>query len=175
MQTSFTDKGVVLKNSKTGEADKIITILSQYHGLIVLRAPGARRPTSKKAGHLDSLNLIRFHVTRSRSPQILTQAETIHSFPYIKQNLDLTKKAFFCVEVINQLAPQDEPDQTLFKSLENLLTALEQKENTDSLLIKFLSFLLRHFGYPLPKNQDLTNLITAIEEISNRYLKSSHI
>lgn len=175
MENSFTDEGIVLKATRYQEADKIITILSHYHGLIVLRAPGARRLTSKKTGHLDSLNLVKFHVTRSHHPQILTQAETIKNFSAIKNDLSLTQKAFFCAEVINQLAPQEQADGSLFQSFNNLLGALTGNQDKDKLLLTFLIFLLKHFGYPIPQTQDLLTLITHIEEITSHQLKSPSI
>jgi DNA repair protein RecO (recombination protein O) len=175
MDNAFSDLGIVLKTNKTGESDKIITILSKYHGLVALRAPGARKMLSKKTGHLDSLNLIKFHVARSHHPQILTQAETEKNFINIKNDLDLTQKALFCTEIINQITPPNEPDQSLFYSLDNLLTFLNSNKKIDDLMIKFLSFLLRHFGYSLPKNKDLISLTAHTEEIIGRRLKSTHI
>jgi DNA repair protein RecO (recombination protein O) len=175
MQAAFSDSGIILKTHKYKEADKIVTILSQHHGLIVFRAPGARRITSKKTGHLDTLNLIKFQVARSHPPQILTQAQTLKNFSHIKKDLNLAQIAFFCAEAINQLTPENQPDQPLFQSFNNLLDALNNNKNSGELLSNFLSFLLKHFGYPLPKTQDLHNLTTHIEQISSRHIKSKDI
>jgi DNA repair protein RecO len=56
---SFSTQGIVLKRSNTGEADKIITILSQDYGKIVCVVKGVRKITSSKKATFEPGNIIK--------------------------------------------------------------------------------------------------------------------
>ncbi|HDP69504.1 MAG TPA: DNA repair protein RecO, partial [Actinobacteria bacterium] len=49
----YKTKGVVLKSIKLGEADKIITFLTESHGKVSAVAKGVRRTKSKFGGRLE--------------------------------------------------------------------------------------------------------------------------
>ena len=49
----YRDEGVVLRTSKLGEADRIITILTRGHGKIRAVAKGVRRTTSRFGARLE--------------------------------------------------------------------------------------------------------------------------
>lgn len=64
MNKAFSDTGIVIKITDFGEADRFVDLVSKDHGLVNLIAKGARRITSRKASHLDLLNLVKFQVAR---------------------------------------------------------------------------------------------------------------
>ena len=49
----YRDEGVVLRTSKLGEADRIITILTRGHGKIRAVAKGVRRTKSRFGARLE--------------------------------------------------------------------------------------------------------------------------
>lgn len=177
MNPSFIDSGIIINQIKFGEADKFIKIISQKHGLIETIAKGARRSTSRKSPHLDSLNLIKFQVGRSKNIGHLIQVEIINSFPNIKANLKLTRTCFYLLEILNQVIAPNQPDPSLFLSLKNYLTALDQNQITNQrqLTTKFQVYLIKHLGFKEPRNTSPKTLISYFESLTSRKIKSTKI
>lgn len=178
MNSSFTDLGIIIRLSDGGEADKYASIFTQEHGLIDTLAKGVRRPTSRKSGHLDLLNLVKFQVARGRQPQILTQVELINDFNHLKTDLHFSRSLFYLTEIFNNLIPPGDKDKDLFLSLKKYLLKLSQLEygqTSRQLSTEFQLYLLRHLGYPLPKKPTPLNLVSHFENIINRRFKSKQI
>lgn len=178
MNSSFTDLGIVIRLVDGGEADKYASLVTQNHGFIDVLAKGVRRPNSRKSGHLDSLNLVKFQVARGRSPQILTQVDLINNFDNLKTDLRFSRSAFYLTEILNNILAPGQKDEQLFISLKNYFTKLNQLKYSQAsrqLSTEFQLYLLRHLGYPLPKKVTPTNLISHFENIISRRLKTKQI
>ncbi len=144
---SYRLTGIVLRRRDHGEADRLITLLSPDQGKITLRAPGARKVTSRKAGHLDLFTHVRLQVARARTWDIITQAETLHAFPHIRESLKRTGHAYFVAELILHIAPEGQGDTKLF---DLALTTLHHLNTASNLLLVsrwFEAHLLRLAGF----------------------------
>ncbi len=178
MNPSFTDLGIVIRLVDGGEADKYASLVTQEHGFVDFLAKGVRRPKSRKSGHLDLLNLVKFQVARGRSPQILTQVELISDFENLKSSLHFSRSAFYITEILNYILAQGQKDKQLFISLKNYFTKLNQLEYSQAsrqLSTEFQLYLLKHLGYPLPKKIAPDSLISHFENIISRRLKTKQI
>ena len=95
---TYHTQGFILKNQDAGEADVLVTILSEDWGKIYLYAQGIRKVESKLRGHIQPLLLSRFSfvATRSRWRDSgvegiangfrLTGADVIEYFPAIRRH-----------------------------------------------------------------------------------------
>lgn len=178
MKLSFSDIGIVIRSVDSGEADKYVSIISQEHGLVDLIARGARRLTSKKAPHLDQLNLVKFQVDRGDSPKFLNQVETISFYPQIKNNFSKTGICLTITEILNSTLPKEVEDKEIYLSLKTFLESVEKaedKKEINRLGRKFGLYLLRHLGFPLPKHPETDNLSTYFESIMNKKLISPQL
>jgi DNA repair protein RecO len=178
MNSSFSDTGIVIRSMDTGEADKYITILSENHGLSDFYARGARRQNSKKAPHLDVLNIIKFDIGRGEHPRFINQAETINFFPKIKTDFSKISLCLTFCEIIFNTLPQEENDREAYLSFKIFLEAIEN--TTDSKEINHLSrqfglYLIRHLGFPPPKSPNSDNLATYFETIIGKKIISREI
>ena len=54
--TLFRDRGVVLRTIRLGEADRIVTLMTEQHGKVRAVAKGVRRTTSKFGSRLEPLS-----------------------------------------------------------------------------------------------------------------------
>ena len=66
---SYTSEGIVLARRNYGEADRILVIYSKNFGRVSYMAKGVRRPKSRKRGHIEVFNYIKFQAnfrTRTR-------------------------------------------------------------------------------------------------------------
>ncbi len=111
---SYRLSGIVLHRRDHGEADRLITLLTPDRGKVVFRAPGVRKVTSRKAGHLELFTHVRVQVAKGRTWDVITQAETLHAFPHIRGSLKRTGHAYFVAELLLRFAPEGQGDPALF-------------------------------------------------------------
>lgn len=178
MWSSYSDNGIVIRSVDSGEADKFVSIITENHGLESFLARGARRITSKKASHLDMLNLVRFSVSRGVSPRFLNQVESVSFFPAIKADYSKIGLCLTFTEILSQLLPFDVEDREIYLSFKSFLEALEKitgKKEANRLARRFGLFLMRHLGYPPPKFPDTDNLSGYFESIMSRKIISTEI
>lgn len=152
MSSSFTTKAVVLKNFVYQDADRIYTFLSRDKGKISGIGKGVRKVSSKRSGNLDTLNLVEVHLNVHKSGQnYITEVKTINSFRAIKEDLELSKKAFYMAELVNKFLYQDENAESIFDLLVKSLKRLEKGNGEISLRInKFEIELMKTLGYQPP-------------------------
>jgi len=71
---------VVLRTQKLGEADRIITLLTQYNGKVRAVARGVRRPLSKFGGRLEPFTHVDVQLVRGRTLDVVAQVETVAGY-----------------------------------------------------------------------------------------------
>ncbi|OGD71766.1 DNA repair protein RecO [Candidatus Collierbacteria bacterium RIFCSPLOWO2_01_FULL_50_23] len=175
MSASISDVGIIIHQTRFGEADKFVKILSEHHGLIDTVAKGARRLTSRKSGHLDNLNLIRFSTNRGSTPQYLSQVETVSGFPNIKSNLHKVRTCFYLTEIMHHTLVEGEADDALFFAFKNFLESLDRlgdNESSRDQAVEFQHFLIGHLGFPQPADERPEALVSYFESLIDRHLIS---
>lgn len=80
-------EAVVLRHSDWGEADRMLTIFTRELGKLRVVAKGARRPRSRKAGHLEPFTRVALLLARGREIWIVTQAETLDAYLPVRDDL----------------------------------------------------------------------------------------
>lgn len=175
MSAAIFDVGIILHQTRFGEADKFVKILTEHHGLMDVVAKGARRLTSKKSSHLDNLNLIRFSTNRGTAPQYLSQVETVLAFGKIKASLYKVRTCFYLTEIMHHTLVENQADEALFYAFKNFLLeldALADDESSRDQAITFQHFLISHLGFPLPADERPEALIPYFESLIDRHLIS---
>ncbi|MEV0585914.1 DNA repair protein RecO [Nonomuraea sp. NPDC050310] len=76
----YRDEGVVLRTTKLGEADRIITILTKRTGKIRGVAKGVRRTTSRFGARLEPFTHVDLQLHTGRTLDVITQAETLRPY-----------------------------------------------------------------------------------------------
>lgn len=178
MRGGYNDLGIIVKTQDYGEADKIISILSQNHGLVHYFATGARRSSSKKSSHLDVFSHINYSVNTRNSQNYLTQADSLNYFSSLKKDLKKISLGFSFLEIIYNLLPAEVEDEELYLSLLNFLNALNSStdpQKDSQLCSNFGQYLIRHLGYPPPPPNLSTNLSGYFETLMNKKIIGKEI
>src|SRR5205814_10381444 len=76
----YKEQGIVLRTMKLGEADRIVTVLTQGTGKIRAVAKGIRKTRSKFGARLEPFTHVYLLLDKGRELDIVTQAEIITSF-----------------------------------------------------------------------------------------------
>lgn len=178
MRDSYNDSGVIIKTQDYKEADKVLTIVTENHGLVHMFAVGARRSNSKKAPHLDLLTQIKFSVNQNGNQTYILQADSLNFFSNIKDNLKKIGLAMSFLEILYNLLPAEVEDKELYLSLVNFLEALNSSvtyEKNERICQQFGQYLLRHLGYPNPPSSTSDSLSGYFETLMNRKIIGKEI
>lgn len=175
---SLTVEGLILKRANFGEADRMITILTKHLGKISVIARGVRRITSRRAGNVELLNLVKIGLFKGKG-YTLTEAESIETFPRIKSNLATSTAAFHILELTNKLLPEDDIN---FRAYDLVVTTLRKLEDNPRQLllrsfeIKFLNLLGFFSTRALPgMSQEVKDLLNIINQTSMSKLDTIEI
>jgi len=141
----YKEQGVVLSRIKLGEADRIVTILTQGSGKVRAVAKGIRRTKSKFGGRLEPFTHVSLMLYQGRGElDIVTQAEIISSFRPLRDDLDLLTAGEAMLEATDKVAEDHERNVRLFMLLLSGLRSLELRPAdpaavAESYLLKLLS------------------------------------
>ncbi len=88
-------RGIILRRTDYGEADRIITFLTSDFGKINAMAKGVRRSKSKLAGGIELFSVSELHFIKGKSDiDTLTSTRLIKHFDNIVRDLDRTNVAY---------------------------------------------------------------------------------
>ncbi len=139
-------EGIVLRRRNLGEADSILTVFSGSEGKFEAIAKGVRKARSRMRGHLEPLTRSRVLVARGRSLDVFTQAETVDAYRRLRENLDASAEAIYCLELIDRFTEEREPLPELYALLVTALELLQAGEGP-SVTRHFELRLLSLLGY----------------------------
>ncbi len=130
-QRSLRLEAVVLKHSDWGEADRLVWLFSREQGKLKAIAKGARKPRSRKAGHLEPFTRVSLQVARGRDLPIITQAETLEAYLPLRDDLLRTTYAAYAVELLDRFTYEEGEHQGLYRLLTETLERLCQPNEYD--------------------------------------------
>ncbi len=124
--TLYRDQGVALRTYKLGEADRIVSFITERHGKVRAVAKGVRKTRSKFGARLEPTSHVAIQLYEGRELDIVTQAESIDHFRAIRDDLDRLARAVTMLETVDQVALEREPNPALYKMLVGALRSLEE-------------------------------------------------
>jgi DNA repair protein RecO (recombination protein O) len=138
----YKEQGVVLRSSKLGEADKIVTVMTQGSGKVRAVAKGIRKTTSRFGARLEPFTHVSLMVYRGRGAlDTVSQAEIISPFMALRGDLDLFAAGETMLEAVDKVAEEHERNVRLFMLLLTGMRALETQPADPSAVAE--SFLLK--------------------------------
>jgi len=140
----YKEQGIVLRSIKLGEADKIVTILTQGSGKIRAVAKGIRKTTSRFGGRLEPFTHVSLLIYQGRNLDTVTQADILTPFRVVRGRFDLIAAGETMLESVDKVAEEHERNVKLFMLLLNGLRTLEDEPRdaaavAESFLLKLLS------------------------------------
>ena len=174
MRRSYVDEAIVLARRNFSEADRILSVFSKGHGRLSLLAKGVRRPASRKRGHIEVFNRIKFQAVKGRGLDMMTEAEIIDSFEMVRKDLKKVALAYYFMEVIGRTIHEEEKNVELYSLLQNYLEKLKEEKKLLSLRKDFVYQVLTILGF-WPRGRELENPDAKLEEVTERQLNSARV
>jgi len=170
----YTSEGIVLTRRNFGEADRILSIYSKDHGRISLIAKGVRKPKSKKRGHIEVFNLVKFQAALGHGLDIMLEAEVANDFESIRGSLKKISLAYYFMEVVGRITHEGESNIELFNLIFSSLTKLQTTKELKKLRLEFLQDILTLLGY-WPRGVIIPNPDEKLEEVIERQIYSERV
>jgi DNA repair protein RecO (recombination protein O) len=164
--------GLILHHSDFGEADRLLTVFTPRLGRLRLLAKGARKVTSRKAGHVEPFTYVHLLVARGRSLDIVSQVETLESFRPLREDLERASQAYYLAELISSFIEEGDENPLLFDLA--LATLARLCESHDRLLaLRFFELrCLGLVGYQ-PQLYFCVDCRTQLEPVTNYFYPPS--
>ena len=170
---NYQTEAVIIKKTRLGEADSILTMYTPDMGKIQGFAKSLRRPRSKMAGHLELLTHSKVSLARGRNLDTITGSQTITGFLPLKNDLWLTSNGLYVIELVNQFTAEHVENAALFRLLLDTLHNLCLEEtDKESVLRYFELHLLSEVGYQ-PQLQRCVICKSPLQPVTNYFSPSA--
>lgn len=131
MEDTLNVKSIVLSRQDFRENDVLVFFFSKEKGVFSLVARGAKKKTSKLAGHIEPFNLVDLMVIKGRQYDYIGSVRNIDSFLNIKNDLDKIYLVFRFLKIIKKLVKEDGGDDNTFLLLSESLSFLNKKNKVN--------------------------------------------
>ncbi len=146
MQT-FSTKAIILNRQDFRENDLRVVVYSKDYGKLELVARGAKKQTSKMAGHVEPFNLVNLMAVKGKQFDYIGSAISNNCFTNIKNDFDKVSAAGKSINIFNKSIKPEYPDQKIFYLLEDFLIAINNNLDLSILSISFKLKLMALLGY----------------------------
>lgn len=143
---TYSCTGIVLRKTKLGETDLIVTVLADDGSQKRLVAKGARKPGSTFASRLELFSECRMLCVKGKSLDIVSEARLLESHTTLRASLERSSAAAPCTELLAKVTQPDLPCVHLYDASSVGLSSLEHVAEqatpaiTATMLIKTLAF-----------------------------------
>src|ERR1700752_5122715 len=101
---------VIIRRGDFGEADRMLTLVTPQGKRRVV-AKGARKTTSRLAGHIELFTHVTLLMAVGRNLDIITQSVVLHSFQTLRGDLKRIGAAYYAAELIDRLIEEDDENR----------------------------------------------------------------
>jgi len=114
-ERTFRSEAIILRRADFGEADRLLTLYSLEFGKMKAVAKGARKPQSRKTGHVEPFMRTRFLFAKGRDLSIITQAEMIDAYPGLRDDLMRATYASYAMELLERFTVEEDRNEAIYK------------------------------------------------------------
>ena len=144
---NYQTHGIILRQTKLGEFDKIVTVYTLEFGKLKAVAKGACRPKSKLGGNVEPLTYSLMLLAKGRNLDIVTQSQTINGFLALKSDLWRMACGFYISELMDSFTVEGGANLPLFDLLLEILNQLSEPDSNEATLRYFELHILDYLGY----------------------------
>ncbi len=130
----ITVKGLIVKETDFNEADKILTIMTDSMGLVKAKASGIKSLKRKELSGAKPFLYSEFTLAQKGDYYNLREANLVHSFLDIKNDLTDLALGFYILDVLGNIAMEQQSNEPLLRLTLNTLFALNKKSAPSPLI-----------------------------------------
>jgi DNA repair protein RecO (recombination protein O) len=128
-ERTFRTEAIILRRHDFGEADRMLTLFSREYGKIQAIAKGARKPQTRKSGHVELFMRTNFLIAKGKNLDIITQAELVEPYKLLREDLVRTTYASYVVELLDRFTAEEDHDLRKYNLLADGLGWIASSDN----------------------------------------------
>jgi DNA repair protein RecO (recombination protein O) len=122
----YATEAIVLRRTDYGEADRILTLFTPAYGKVRAIAKGARRTTSRLAGHLELFTRTQLLLATGRELDVVTQAEARERLDHLRDDHWHATAAWYVAELVDRFLEDADPHARLYALFTRTLRLLDE-------------------------------------------------
>lgn len=130
----LTVKGLVLRERACGENDKILSILSDTHGLLEVCAKGVKKANAKNASVSQCFCYAKYCLADGKHYYILNSSEPIRNFYDIRLDINKFALASYFSELLLYTCPKNQTNYEALRLILNSLHFLSESKRNETML-----------------------------------------
>lgn len=146
-QRIYRTEAIVLRRQDLGETDRVLTLYTPSRGKVRAIAKGIRKPTSRKAGHLELFTRVDVLIAVGRTFDIITQAQMLDAFQPLRTDLVRATYAAHFVELLDAFTGEEDISPEMYGLIVSGLTWLSITEDLQRTARYYELKLLEMAGY----------------------------
>lgn len=135
-------RALVLRKTKLGEADLILTLLAEDGRQVRAVAKGARKPKSRIGARAEPFTVLDLLLHTGRTLDIIAEAQTVASHEELRRDLDRSAHAAVVADLLDKASVEGQTDERLFGLALATLDAIAAAP-PESLLVVTDAFLVK--------------------------------
>lgn len=116
-ERTYRTEAIVIRRSDFGEADRLLTLFTIDRGKVRAIGKGARKPQSRKTGHVELFMRGKYLIAEGRDLDIVTQAEMVEAYPALRDDLLRATYASYAVELLDRFTVDEDPHRDIYELL----------------------------------------------------------
>lgn len=145
-ERNYTARALVLRKTKLGETDLIITLLAEDGSCLRAVAKGARKPRNSFSACLDLYSLVDVHCARGKNLDIVKEARRVDARAYGAWGLEQSLCAAPVAELVSAIAQEGLAIPRLFDMACAAFESIESADPADALALSAAA-LIKCFAY----------------------------
>ena len=142
----YRTEAIVLRRTSFRESDRLL-VLATPQGKRRVLAKGARKTSSRLAGHIELFVHTQMLLALGRTFDIVTQSHVLHAFVTLRSDLQRISAAYYIAELWDRLTEEDDENPRAFQYLLSSLLVLDTSERIDLVLRWYELHILDAFGF----------------------------
>jgi DNA repair protein RecO (recombination protein O) len=122
---SYPVRALVLRKTKLGETDLIVTLLASDGSQVRAVAKGARKPRSRFGARVEPYSVVDLLLHTGRSLEVIAEAETVSAHGGLRADLDRATAAAVVADVLDKISLEGQVEPKLFDMASVTLDVLE--------------------------------------------------
>lgn len=146
---SYPLRALVLRKTKLGETDIILTLLAEDGRQVRAVAKGLRRPGSKFGARLEPYSTVDMMMHTGRSLEVVSEARSVETRSALREDLERAGAASVVVDLLDKISVEGQQEARLFALSETTLDVMVSAPTAAlrPLVVAFLAKALAMHGY----------------------------
>ena len=117
-------RAIILRSRHFGEADRVITVITEESGIFDAKIKGARKPKSKLGPACQQFSTVELSLFTGRTMDTVTEASLVRSSECIEKDIVRLTYANLAAEITLKMSAERQPDQRAYQLVEGALGAI---------------------------------------------------